>query len=297
MKEQILSIITEKYSTFSKTNKLIADFILNNYLTASLLSIKELSKRINVSPASISRFAKEVGLDGYPMLQQKLQEIIKKEITPMKEIRNSIHTMEENRSILESIFNANIESLKVSLTENFFDSFSKAVSVIMASRKVFIIGLRSSHSVAYYLYFMLKQFMDNIYLLNTASWDIYDYLSDANTQDTLIAISYSQYTALTGDVVKYCKKKGIKVVGVTDSISSPIAMNSDISLIAKNVSNAFSFVSAMSVCNAIVIACGSKNREDSLKKMKQKEAVLLENKIYDNERFVKGERRDDISLF
>lgn len=281
MKDQILSIITEKYNDLSKTNKLIADFILKNYLTASFLSIKELSKKINASPASITRFAKELGLDGYPMLQQKLQEMIKSEITPMKEIRDSISTMEEERSILESIFNANIESLRVSLTENLFDSFTKAVSAIMESRKIFIIGLRSSHSVAYYLYFMLKQFMDNVYLLNTASWDIYDYLAEADTQDMLIAISYSRYTALTGDVVKYCKKRGIKVVGVTDNISSPIAINSDISLIAKNVSNAFSFVSAMTVCNAIVIACGSKIKEDSLKKMKQKEAVLLENKIYE----------------
>ncbi|MGB9975775.1 MurR/RpiR family transcriptional regulator [Thermovenabulum sp.] len=281
MEKSIINKIVEKYEEFSKTNKVIADYITKNYLTVSFISIKELSEKINVSPASITRFAKELGLNGYPELQQKLQVLVKNEVMPMKEIRDSISIMDKEYNILESIFNANIESLKVSLTENLIESFSKAVNAVMEARKVYILGLRSSFSPAYYLYFMLKQFMDNVILLNTSSWDIYDHLADADKNDLLITIGYSRYTALTVEVAKYCKNRSIKVIGITDNISSPIAVNSDITLIAKNVSNAFSFVSAMTVCNALVVACGAKNKDYSLEKMKKKEAILLENKVYE----------------
>lgn len=280
MKENILKVITEKYNSFSKTNKIIADYILDNYLTVPFLTIKELSEKAKVSPASITRFAKGLGLDGYPMFQNKLQEIVKNQITPMKEIRESITSVKTDKKILENIFSANIKSLKTSLTENLSNAFDETVSMMLDSRHIYILGLRSSYCVAYYLYFMLKQFLDNVLLLNTTAWDIYDYLAHADQRDILIAVSFSRYTALTEEVAKYCKKNQIKVAAITDSFASPIALNSDIQLIARNDSNAYSFAAAMSICNALVVACGSKNETESIAKMRQKEKILIENKVY-----------------
>lgn len=280
MQKEIIKTITEKYNSFSKTNKIIADYILKNYYYVSFFTIKELSEKINVSPASITRFAKAIGLEGYPMLQSKLQEIVKTKITPMREIRESITFMEEEKNILEDIFKANIKSLEFSLTNELLNSFFYAVDCILGSRKIYILGLRSSYSVAHYLYFMLMQFMDNVNLLNTNSWDIYDRLAGTSEKDVLIAISYAKYTALTQDIVKFCKTKGVKIIAITDSISSPIAIDSDIPLIGKNASNAYSFVCAMSICNALVVACGGKDKDESIAKMKQKEQVLIKNNIY-----------------
>lgn len=90
MKEDLLSVIEDKYEGFSKTNKQLARYIRGHTNTASFLSIKEMEAASSVSAASISRFAKEIGCRGYADLAGMLL----KDATPMWEIIDYFTTNE-----------------------------------------------------------------------------------------------------------------------------------------------------------------------------------------------------------
>ena len=72
----------EVYENLPKQQKVIADAILNNHEEIVLLNAKELSKKINVSSATIVRFAQFLGYDGYPDLARELVRPFLKKIAP-----------------------------------------------------------------------------------------------------------------------------------------------------------------------------------------------------------------------
>lgn len=278
--KDIFNLIDEKYEFFSKTFKIISDYIKQNYSSISFLSIQELSEKVGVSPASITRFSQEIGFSGYPAFQKEIQMWLQKEIIPMKEIKNSIAECENEENILKRTIDQNIETLSKIYSSNLNESFNKAIELIHKARRVYIVGMRSSYSVAYYLYFMLSQFMDNVILLETGKGDIFDRISYSKKEDVLVAISFSKYTKLTYQVVQYFSNNGSPIISVTDSFSSPIAIKSDAVLIAPNSSTTYSFVSAMSILNALIIGIGKKDKQRTLEKMKEKEKVAIDNDIY-----------------
>lgn len=81
MENNIFNIIEEKYSSFTKTFKLISDYIKKNYSNIVFLSIQELAESMGVSTSSITRYCKELGYEGYSEFQKAIQLLVQKDIT------------------------------------------------------------------------------------------------------------------------------------------------------------------------------------------------------------------------
>ena len=76
MSKDILSLISSKMNTFSKGQKLIANYILSSYDKAAFMTASKLGKTVHVSESTVVRFAMALGYDGYPGLQKSLQEVL-----------------------------------------------------------------------------------------------------------------------------------------------------------------------------------------------------------------------------
>ncbi|MCD8047633.1 MAG: N-acetylmannosamine kinase, partial [Clostridiales bacterium] len=86
MSGDILTNIQENMSSFSKGQKLIANFILNYYDKAAFMTASKLGKTVNVSESTVVRFAAELGYDGYPSMQKALQEMLRNKLTSVQRI-------------------------------------------------------------------------------------------------------------------------------------------------------------------------------------------------------------------
>ena len=89
---KILLDINIKYETFSKTEKKVADYILENPSDILPVFITELSNNCGASPASIVRFSKKLGYNGYHQFKFALA----------KESTN--HPLNENITASDSAF-------------------------------------------------------------------------------------------------------------------------------------------------------------------------------------------------
>ena len=65
MQEDLLVQIENKMSTFSKSQKLIANYIINSYEKAAYMTALKLGNAVNVSESTVVRFAIEMGFEGY----------------------------------------------------------------------------------------------------------------------------------------------------------------------------------------------------------------------------------------
>ena len=66
MPKNILHTIEKNMSSFSKGQKLIARFILEDYDKAAFMTASKLGKTVQVSESTVVRFATQLGYDGRP---------------------------------------------------------------------------------------------------------------------------------------------------------------------------------------------------------------------------------------
>lgn len=279
MEKSVLSLIGESYENLTKTQKKLADFIKDNIHILPFLSITELGGKTGVSMASITRFTRELGFNGYSEFQKSAADLIRKDVVPMRELKHSI-TEDGEEDILSRMVRLNINSLETLNSEDLKKNFQESVELITNCRKLYITAARSSYSVAYYLYFMLKEFMEQVELLTEGTGDISNKLQYIEEKDCLIAISYERYTRATYNIVSYLNKRGCKIIAITDSHSSPIALKATNVLLAKHAVDTYSFVNSMTVANALITAAGRRDKENTLKKLERQDEIALEYGLY-----------------
>ncbi len=279
MKENIFLIIDDNYDNLSKTHKKLADYVKENIHTVPFLTIGELGDKSGVSLASITRFTKELGFAGYTEFQKNVTRLIQKDVIPMKEIKNSILS-EEDDSILKRTIDLNINALNNFYTEELEKNYNDSISMIKDCRKLFIMASRSSYTVGYYLYFMLRGFIENVELLTSGTDDISNRIAYVQKEDCLISISYARYTKSTYDITSYFHDLGCNIIAITDSYTAPIALKATRVLLAKNAADTYSFVTAITLANSLVTSLGRLDKKDTLEKLARQDKIALEKDIY-----------------
>ena len=170
MNRDILTVIQENMSTFSKGQKRIANYILESYDKAAFMTASRLGKTVSVSESTVVRFAAELGYDGYPSMQRSLQKMIRNRLTSVQRIEVSNDRIGD-QDLLSSVLQSDIEKIRLTLEEVDRQSFDRAVDAIVSARKIYIMGVRSSASLATFLSFYFNLIFDNVISVaaNTAS--------------------------------------------------------------------------------------------------------------------------------
>jgi len=59
----------------------LADFLLNSYIDASLMTANEIATILNLDAATVVRFAQSLGYSGFPQLQREIQDRVKRDLS------------------------------------------------------------------------------------------------------------------------------------------------------------------------------------------------------------------------
>ena len=173
MTKDILSLIQTNMSTFSKGQKLIANFILESYDKAAFMTASKLGKTVCVSESTVVRFAAELGYDGYPAMQKALQEMIRSKLTSVQRIEVSNDRI-GNQDILSMVMQSDIEKIHLTLEETDRAQFDQAVDAIVSARHIYILGVRSAAAIASFLGFYFNLIFDNVTVVHATSSPLSD---------------------------------------------------------------------------------------------------------------------------
>lgn len=279
----LLKIIQEKQSTFSKGQKQISSFILGHYDKAAYMTAAKLGALVGVSESTVVRFANELGFAGYPELQHSLQEMIRSKLTTIQRIEITNDRIGES-DLLEKVLNSDIEKIKHTLDEIDRTSFENAVDDLIGAQMIYIIGMRSSSSLASFMYHYLNLVFPHVRLVRTTSGsEIFEQLLRINDKDAIIGISFPRYSKRIINALGYAKKQGAKVISITDSAASPIAANADDLLLAKSDMASFvdSLVAPLSIINALIVAIGRKKQDEIAETFGKLERIWDEYDVYE----------------
>lgn len=282
MNKDLFTLIGEKLPSFSKGHKLIANYILAHYDKAAFMTAQKLGRTVGVSESTVVRFASMLGYDGYPALQKALQEMMRSRLTAVQRIEVTSDQM-NGEDVLERVLNQDIDRIRRTLEETSEQDFKSAVDRITEANTIYIVGTRSSASLAAFLGYYLSLIFPRVKLVpSTTTSELFERIMHIDEKDLMIGISFPRYSKQTVKALDFAKHNGAKVVAITDSASSPIAKYADSLLLARSDMASFvdSLVAPLSLINALVVAVSIKNRDIVSETFERLERVWDEYDVY-----------------
>lgn len=283
MNKNLLVLMEERMPEFSKGQKRIARYILDHYDKAAYMTASRLGSIVEVSESTVVRFAIEVGFDGYPEMQRALQELIRTRLTAVQRVDVTNSLIGED-DVLDKVLGSDADKIRRTLDEIDRKSFDEAVEKIVAARSIYIIGVRSSSTLAGFLNFNFRMILDNVKFVQTTSGsEMFEQIMSIGPEDVLIAISFPRYSKRIINAVEYATGASADVISITDSRQSPIAAGADQLLLARSdmVSFVDSLVAPLSIINAIIVAVARKKPDDVRERLEKLEHIWDEYDVYD----------------
>lgn len=280
--QNLLDRVNDSFSSLSKRQKLIAEYIINHYDKAAYMTASKLGETVGVSESTVVRFAVEIGYDGYPELQKAMQEMIRDKLTSVQRIDVASDRI-DSEDILSSVLNQDIKLIKKTIEENNREAFDQAVDYLLNAHKIYIFAVKSSFALARFLGYYLELIFGNVKIIETTSKsEMYEQLFRTGAQDVMIGISFPRYSSSTREAMQFASQQGAKVIAITDSQTSPVTKISDCVLIAKSdmASVVDSLVAPLSLINALIVATVSKKRDEVTQTFRQLESIWDRYDIY-----------------
>ena len=206
----LIERIKYNYSKLSKSQRIIADYILSHYDKAAFMTASKLGEAVDVSESTVVRFAIALGYDGYPKLQKALQELIKTKLTTVQ--RLELPTSRNNHdTIIKDVMKSDIENIQITLNELNNDAFSTIVETIHRAKKIYVVGFRTTTVLTEYLGFYLNLVLGNVTVVNYGISDVFEQLIRVSNEDVVIGISFPRYSTKTTQILEYVKEKGARL--------------------------------------------------------------------------------------
>ena len=281
----ILTYIQENMTSFSKGQKLIANYILQSYDKAAFMTASKLGKTVNVSESTVVRFAAELGFDGYPSMQKTLQEMIRNKLTAIQRVEVSKERI-GNQDVMTMVMQSDIEKIRMTLDETDQVSFNQAVAAIANAKRIYVLGVRSASVLANFISFYFRFMFDNLVSVDTSSIsEVFEQIVHISADDVFIGLSFPRYSKRTIKAMQYAKDQGAKVVAITDSKVSPLTKIADVSLLAKSDMASFvdSLVAPLSLVNALIVAISREKAVHLESSLNRLESIWDEYDVYEKQ--------------
>ncbi|WEV51618.1 MurR/RpiR family transcriptional regulator [Lactobacillus sp. ESL0731] len=210
-----LVAIQKNYLIFSKNEKIIADYILQNSPQINNMKIKDLAKKTSTSCASITRFVKKIGCQSYSDMKINIGQHL---ISTAPEQENDI--LNEVFDFYQTV----IKNTQQMVDQNLIKEF---VNLLKKQKQIIVIGASSSGTSARTFGLRLMRMGIDALSIDDPYW-MQMRASIATKHDLFFAVSNSGITDCVVKTLNFAKKKEAKIVSITSYLDNPVAQLSDL---------------------------------------------------------------------
>ncbi|MGL5362199.1 MAG: MurR/RpiR family transcriptional regulator [Bosea sp. (in: a-proteobacteria)] len=260
--------LMEAQGAGSASQKIIADALLRAPFQASAMSIEEMAAFTGVSTATLSRFARAVGFEGYPDLRHALVSAVQNGLRPVEKLSDTFERGSDAsplRGGLEATL-ANLRSSAEALSPQMLAGMAQRLA---QARAVYVMGFGLSTHLAGLLGLGLEAFCQRV--INVAGQggteNAAARLTGIGAEDVLIAISFPRYSRDILHLTRYAADRGAWIIAITDSVASPLQGHANEVLLAQAAHPVLSSsnAAAVLVIEALVTALMVSNKDNVAK--------------------------------
>lgn len=236
-----------------------------------LHSLRDLAKELNSAPATLLRIAREMGFERFHDFRRYLHELSVAQATPFRVMESTTANSGLEGRVEESMNRdmANIRGLSHSLDKK---RVLALVKRLYAAEGVLILGGDMAECLARFLEYNLTVIGISAVAVSSAG-EMAHRLRQLNHKTVVIGISFRRGLRQTVEGLRQSRSRGAYSVGITDSSISPVARYADEYFVAPTEGPLFagSYVAAMALLNALLVACSNYRRNQTLDILREAE--------------------------
>jgi len=270
--------LTRLHPTLPPKLRRAATFLLENPGEIATQSMRTVAANSGVAPPNLARLAKVVGFDKY----NELRDVYRKRVQT-----GAIGGYPERANRLQSSGKVSGDdavwaSFRESALNNIENVFARIDARTIASvaekllkkDTIYVVGMQASYPFTDYLNYIGGMVASKIRLLGRRGGIIADDLIDISARDALVCLALQPCARATVQVAELAYDRGVYVVGVTDSLASPLAAYSSEVLVTSCNSPLFfeSYVGSTAIIELLVGFMTLRSGPDAIDRIAQIEA-------------------------
>lgn len=212
---EYISQVTALYPSLSKSEKKIADYIRIIGVAIIYMTLQEVSEEADVGEATILRFCRKIGYDGFQNLKLEIAKENSFTLDSTNEEDYTTQIASDMCMAIQETMNA------ISRKE-----IGKAIDMIKQADNIFLCGSGTSGEVAKETAMQLLRYGKLCSYVPDSHFQLTS-CSIANNKDLIIAFTLSGNTSDVMDSLKAGKKNNVKIIVITNYLLSPAASYAD----------------------------------------------------------------------
>ncbi len=269
-----LQELNNRYDTFTRSQRLIAVYLADNLNDIAFCTLEELAERIGVSTTTVIRFCRALNYTGYSEMQKDIQSNIQTKVGLPQRLSNK--KKHSGNALLTDSFQNDINNIQQTLELQNNHDLQTVIDYISTARNVYVLGMRSSFSISYYMASRLSEIRENVRLIQSVGMLYPEEIVSAKPDDVCIAFLFPRYSKLSTTILSWLKNEGVKIILFTSLNYSVIQRYGDVILpcAISSVSYKNSYAAPLSLSNYLIAAIAQKNHEESRRMLEKTESIL-----------------------
>ena len=235
--KSLLTKIELALGQLSAAERRIGEYIIQQPDAIPHMTTKELSEKSGVSEATIIRFCKSIGMGSFKSFKLALMKDLALSDTNLTDF-SVLQQKDSPYDLFHKVIHVNKSAIESCADSMDRKELMKAVDALKAAQKIVFFGVGGSSTAAVDAQY---KFMRLGYQSIT-SLDFHYMLSlipHLTENDVFVAISTSGQTKDVLELARFAKKRGAKVIAITNLNKSPLYKEADIRLCTPNVEQDF----------------------------------------------------------
>ncbi len=249
--------ILETFPTMPVQLQTAARYVVDHPQDAALLTMREQARNAGVQPATMTRLAKYLGFDGYEDMRSVYADALRASDLGFSKKAGSHFSTQRLRGhtalaadLIETLQN----HISAQSAPEAVKRFVEMADRLVEARRIFCLGMRSSHAVAWHFHYIVGLCGAHSVYLEGGGATGSDALARATSNDVLFLVSVSPYTRATIELAEYAAAQGITIFAITDSEAAPLARIAKQALVVATESPSFFHTMAPAFAAAEILA-------------------------------------------
>ncbi len=251
----------------TRSQQRIASYLLADYDEAAFLPAADLASRLEVSEATLVRFAQAVGYDGFRELRRSLQSLFRSKATPASRLQGTLGELAGSQGhVLAKVLDMEVQYLTEAAHSIDPADFNRAVDILLGGQRIFVLGSGPSGILADLAELRLRRFGILTIAMTESGRHLLEKLQLLQPGDVVLATGFHYVRAELIAVLDHARETGCPTILLTDTLGPALRSRVDIVLAARRgpVSTFHSLTVPMSILNALILAVAMARPDESL---------------------------------
>ena len=273
--DELAALIRSQFADLSPQFQAGAAFLLDHPDEVAVSSMRKLAERAQIQPAALVRLAQQLGFEGWGGLRELFVARVRTRPEPLAARAKSLVARNRRDGLGADLLAAQQRNLSASAAHNAGVVF-EAARVLRRAKRVHVAGFRSCYPVAFGLAYQYGLFRSTVMLLTGDAGTLELQLRAVDSDSATIVVSFAPYSVEAARVAQAALEQGSRLIAITDSAVSPIALNADKVLVFSHESPSFfpSLVAATATAELLVAQLLTLEGDAAVESLEQAEETL-----------------------